>query len=59
MGEDEIVEGSANEGMRIRNLLWPKFKDLPCPWGNDANNSQVVHERIELSSSGDKVCWIG
>ncbi len=55
MSEDEVVQSSANEGMRVRDLSWPKFKDLACPWENVANNLQVVHERIELLLSGDKV----
>ncbi len=59
MSEDEVVQSRANEGMRVRDLSWPKFKDLACPWGNVANNLQVVHERIGLSLSGDKVRWIG
>ncbi len=59
MGEDEIIEGSANEGMRIRDLLWPKFKDLACPGRYVANDTEVVHEGIELSSLSDKICWVG
>ncbi len=39
MGEDEIIESSANERMRVKDLFWPKFKDLACPQGNVANNT--------------------
>ena len=59
MSEDKIVESSANERMRVGDLVWPKIKDLACPRRNVANDPQVVHEGIELASSRDKVSWVG
>ena len=55
---DMIVECRANEGMRIRDLSRPKIKDLTCPRGYIANDAEVVHESIEVSSSGDKIRWV-
>ena len=49
--EDEVVDGSSNEGVGVTDLFWPLQKYLPGPRRYVAYNSDVVHEGVELVSS--------
>jgi hypothetical protein len=51
IGEDQIVQSCANKRMGITDLLGPKVKDLAGPGGDVADNAEIVHECIEVSSA--------
>ena len=58
VGEDQVVDGCANAWMGVADLLWPKVKDIACPWRYVANDSKVVHKGIELTSSLEKIAGV-
>ena len=58
IGEEKIVEGSANDGVRVRDLLGPKVKHLSCPRRNGADDTEVIHESVEVSTPGNKIGWV-
>ncbi len=46
VGEEQVVECCANAWMGVADLLWPKVKDIACPWRYVANNLKVVHKAL-------------
>ncbi len=58
VGEEQVVECCADAWMGVADLLWPKGKDIACPWRYVANNLKVVHKGIELTSLLEKITWI-
>lgn len=51
VGEDQVIESSSNKWMRVRDLLRPEIKNLTRPWGDVANNAEVIHEGVEVPTS--------